>query len=407
MYTSTYLADAHNYIEAIADKIKDRIVKKPELNDYYIELFDKVAASKGKQQGSWAYCFTEGELLLLADYIFSEHSKSKTEEEIQAMLAVFCKSENTKHINILYKEWQNHFEEPRYAGIFHMIYEVDGYRAFFQDEYDVNVVELDENVRLGKTVEYFNHLAGQLSDGAYVTYCKRLQECGIDENTLLYKECINMYALVCDGKAYVRMGVEVVKDFMRNLVADARIRMMQNMLKVLDSFQLKMFVSIVPLFREYVGEYDSETYRLIINPLSKAEKDKYVLWQNQFLIFEILGEGERSEFWMSYADKSIIAKHNRANVIFLTFAGFTVIEFEKGEAAYFFNNEYMKEKVEPLICDMENEADIEDCIYNNTEWSLDKTHKDHWRKAHLGTWQLDMKSYMSRNLVSIYNNNNN
>ena len=103
---------------------------------------------------------------------------------------------------------------------------------------------------------------------------------------------------------------------------------------------------------------------------------------------------------MGYADKSIIAKHNKANVIFLTFAGFTVIEFAKGEAAYFFNNDYMNEKVEPLICD------IEKYIYENTEWSLDKTHKDHWRKVHLGTWQLDMKSYMSRNLVSIYNNNN-
>ena len=44
--------------------------------------------------------------------------------------------------------------------------------------------------------------------------------------------------------------------------------------------------------------------------LSKNEKEKYVLWQNQYLIYEVLGDGERSEFWMSYADRSVVEKHN-------------------------------------------------------------------------------------------------
>ena len=71
--------------------------------------------------------------------------------------------------------------------------EIDGYRAFFHNEYDVNVMELSESAKQGKTVEYFNNLAGQLSDGAYVTYCKRLEECGIDKGTRLYKECISFF----------------------------------------------------------------------------------------------------------------------------------------------------------------------------------------------------------------------
>jgi len=58
----------------------------------------------------------------------------------------------------------------------------------------------------------------------------------------------------------------------------------------------------------------------------------------------------------------------------------------------------MKEVVNHNMPAFETEKEMEQWLYNNTEWSSDKDHQDHWRKAHMGNWQLDMKSYMGHYL---------
>ena len=43
----------------------------------------------------------------------------------------------------------------------------------------------------------------------------------------------------------------------------------------------------------------------------------------------------------------------------------------------------------------EDEESLERWLYDETEWASDKEHRDHWRKAHVGSWELDIKKYIS------------
>ena len=399
MYAVSHMKGAGEYITDIIDGRKERYKKKPELTDEYIRLFEMIAHSDEFRQSGWEYCFNAGEFKLLAEYIFLNDKRKPA--EIKAMLSPYRSSCSIENINILYRLWQNHYSNTNYIYLFHMINESDELRKYFSRQYGIDTSELVHFMADGRIPEYYGRIAGIDSNGEYDKYCEELQKTGIDEQSALYGECVNMYVLVCDGKAYMRMGTDTVKDFMNKLCYDDRIIMMQNMLHVLDSFQLKKFVSVFPLFREYVGESYSDSYRDIIAPLPEKIRKKYQLWQNQYFIYNILGDGEKADFWMGYADKGTFTKHGYAEVMFLCFETFTIIEFKTVDAAYFFNSNYFEKNIEPYICNMQTEREIEAWIYDNAEWSLDKTHKDHWRKAHIGSWQLDMKSYMSRNLVRI------
>lgn len=401
MYAVSYIKSAAEYIADITADRKKNAGKKPELTDEYIRLFEVIAHSNELQQSGWAYCFNNGELQLLAEYIFRNDKRNSA--EIYAMLAPFRHSDSMEHVDMLYGLWQRHYNNTNYIHIFNMINESDVLRMYFDKKYGVSTLELSDCIADGKAPEYFNRIAGRESGGDYGAYCMRLNKAGLYEQSPLYRKCVNMYALVCDGKAYMKMGTDTVKDFMNKLCDDDRIVMMQNMLRVLDSFQLKKFVSLYPLFREYAGDDYSGRYRDIIAPLPEEIKKKYKLWQNQYFIYSVLGNGEKADFWMGYADKGTCTKHGHADVLFLFFDSFTVIEFTNVDAAYFFNSIYFRENIEPYICTLQTENEVEEWIYGNAEWSLDKTHQDHWRKAHVGSWQLDVKSYMSRNLVKVGN----
>ncbi|MCI8308186.1 MAG: hypothetical protein HFH14_09080 [Lachnospiraceae bacterium] len=399
MYSVPHMKDACEYIAYIIDKRKKNLENLPTLTDEYIRMFDIIAHSEGFRQAGWEYCLNAGELKLLAQYIFSGDMKKPA--EIQALLSPYRRSGNITYIKLLYLLWQDHFDNSNYVHIFYLINEYAEFRAYFSVQFGMDTSELARCIEDGRVTEYFCRIAGIDSNGEYNTYCDNLRKCGIEGGTLLYRECVNRYVLVCDGKAYLKMGADVIIHFMNTLSRDERVVMMRNMLKALDSFQMKKLVSIFPLFRDYAGDNDSDSYKEIFSFLSEEDKKKYLLWQNQYYIYSVLGEGEKADFWMGYAGRGTFTKHGYAGVIYLCFSGFTVIEFRNTDVAYFFNSDYFNKMVEPYVCNLQNERDIEEWIYGNTEWSLDKTHQDHWRKAHIGPWQLDMKSYMGRNLVRI------
>lgn len=392
MYAVRHIKDAGGYIAAIIEKRKADARKKPRLTEYYVRLFEILAHSDELMQPGWAYCFNEGEFGLLAEYIFRDGSRKPA--EIHAMLAPYGYVGDKGYFDILYGLWQDHCGNPSYAYIFDMIGKSAGLKKYFAERYGIDAGELAGFAVEGRAVEYFCSVAGKGAGGEYGAYCGNLKKLGIREHSALYGKCVNMYALVCDGAAYLRMGAETISNIMKKLGDGGRITMMRNMLSVLDSFQLKKLVSVFPLFNEYMGSNYSESYNSVMSHISGEARKRYLLWKNQYYIYSVLGEGERADFWMGYADRGTFTKHEYADIIFLCFEGFTVIEYKNVDAAYFFNSIYFEKKIEPYICDMRTEQDIEDWIYSNAEWGLDKSHKDHWRKAHVGSWQYDMKSYI-------------
>lgn len=393
MYTITELTKAKEKVERLHGESVLRYNRKPKLDDEYRRIFDIAAASTELQKEGWAYCFSNGEIALLAEYIFERPDRTK--EEIDALLGPIKCSGDVKLAGVLYKEWQDNYDNPSYAKIFDFMIENKELQGQFIDKYILQPAQLKDEAKDNNVVIYINKTAAYEGDGSYESFIKMLSQFGIGADTRLYKACSSKFALICDGKTYLNMGAEKVGEFLDGFEGQDRRVMMRNMLRVLDSYQLKMLVSLVPKFNGYLGSSESETYQKVMRKLTKEVQDKYMLWQNQYFIFDVLGHGERAEFWSAYANMGVMRKHDHADIIYIIFDTFTVIEFAESAAAYFFANDYMEEVIHPVIDSLETEEAVEEWIYKNAEWGSDKSHKDHWRKAHVGSWQLDMKSYMS------------
>lgn len=390
----------------------------PEYDSYYEDLFKMIAKGHGRQLEGWQYCLSEGELLLLADSIY------RYDLPAEPLIKVFAGVDKFQYIEKIYRGWQDKGWQPDGAGrqtgiagnqeqyrgrgdvagnraaevLFVIITADNSLHEMFKEKYRVSPVDILDNIRNNTLIQFMGEQAGLYCDGTYTGFAGALAGFGLSEEGALYKACMKRFMLVCNGKAYMEMGCDKTHAFFDELELSDRKAMTHNMLKVMDEFQLRTFVSFAPIFRELIGNEGSAGYREIVEPLPSICRQRYVVMQNQYLIYDILGDTPRAAFWMVYADKGIIRVNEPTSTLFLEFPSFTVIEFRNADAAYFFNNEYMRDAVYGRIEHINDEEELEKWLYNNTEWSLDKDHQDHWRKAHMGNWQLDMKSYMSHNL---------
>ncbi|MBE5938682.1 MAG: hypothetical protein E7265_11755 [Lachnospiraceae bacterium] len=397
MYIVTKLSETADYLKKKALQSDENEVINSEPNTYYKELFDRISLGEGQAQQGWMYLFNNRELMMLAEYIYVGCNGQK--ERIDALMSVFEKSERFDYIEKMYCMWQKDFwKDEKYSGLFSVICNNHNLTEHFKGKYGIHPQPIADADTSDAMVLYYNEQAGQACDGSYSGYENMLKSFGLVEEGTLYRECIKRYMFICNGRAYMEMGVEKVTGFLAELDNDDKKLMIRNMLMVMDGFQLKCFVSVVPVFRNVIGNEGTEVYEKLVGSLPKQCQDRYLIMQNQYLIYDILGKNERSDFWMGYAEKGIVRVHESTKTLMMEFPTFTVIEFCHEEAAYFFNNEYMKEVVNHNMPAFETEKEMEQWLYNNTEWSSDKDHQDHWRKAHMGNWQLDMKSYMGHYL---------
>ncbi len=393
MYKVTKLEQTSKLLAERFDAVMAERKKKPVLDDTYRRLFEIAAASSDKQKEGWPYCFNTGEIALLAEYIFEKPDRSK--EEVDALLEPVKNFGADELAVVLYRAWQDNYDNSNYARVFNFMRQNKELEAHFIHDYTLQPSILMEDAIEGNVVIYICKTAAYEGDGSYESFVKLLKDFGIDPASRLYDACEQRYALVCNGRNYMKMGVEVVGGYLDELQGQDKRIFMRNMLRSMDSFQLKTFVSLVPKFNMYLGNSEGETYRKVMGKLSTEVKSKYNLWQNQFFIYDVLGKGDRSDFWLAYADAGMMTKHEHADILFITFKTFTAIEFANSEAAYFFANDYMSDVIYPMINTLQTEEEVEKWIYDNAEWGSDNSHKDHWRKAHMGNWQLDMKSYIS------------
>lgn len=396
MYKVTALVQAGIQLQESVKGMNEQATIKPELNDEYIQFFRRMGKGHGRQQEGWHHCMSSGEMELLAEYVCSDQVTGP--DEMSSLMSVLIYSGEFEYVKRLYELWLDKWNVESYNIIFETICNNDILIRKFNDEYKISPRDILDNIKSKSVDKYYGQCAGRDCDGSYNEYSGALLGYGLNENCSLYKECMKRYMFICNGKSYMEMGVERVTAFLEALDIEDKQVMIHNMLKVMDEFQLRTFVSLVPLFRSIIGNKDTHTYKDIVETLPEVCQDRYNVMQNQYLIYNVLGDNDRAAFWMLYADKGTIKVNEPTNTLFLEFPKFTVIEFGNAEAAYFFNNEYMDEKIINYIKDIDDEEQLERWLYENTEWSLDKEHDDHWRKAHVGNWQTDMKSYMSHNL---------
>ena len=171
---------------------------------------------------------------------------------------------------------------------------------------------------------------------------------------------------------------------------EMRKKLLLNMVKNLDTVQLRKYAKLVELFEPITGAKGSDKYTAIMDELAPQFQARYSVWLNQFLITKMLGKGGVADFWLSYASKISVSVHQCGSLI-LDFGKFVVIEVVDENTAYFYEYNYYKENVMPNIIDIDNESDMNSYLGGKTDLA-----GNNWRRMHMGDWQYSVRDYISR-----------
>lgn len=399
-------------IEKTAERLKAKRAqseaKKQEtltLTDAYRKLFlsmaegnynlkDKNGKTIAAEQGArgLGYCLSAQEKILLCSYLCTEAK----EEHTAVLGSILCEDMDRSLLVLLYEAVQDNYDRAELKPLFSMLCENKSFGAEFQNKYKRKPEGILKALKEGNIVVYVNTVAGYGGSRTQGSYTEALADMGIAEGKKLYRKCAELYAVVCDAAEYQRIGVEGLKKLSADFNEVLRKNLLRNMLTVLDSYQLRQFIPLLPEFMALTGEEGSKAFKEVLGDISPAQRDKYRLWTNQYTIWLALGSGERADFWLNFSKSMRINRHAESGALLLDFGKFVVIEFVNESPAYFYDKKYFTEHVSEGLSISKSEEALVTWLHDKTEWASQGENLSHWRKAHMGTWQLDMKEYINK-----------
>ena len=392
MYNISHIEEAVSAIVAARSVYEARRSAKPVLDDSYRVLFRKMGTFPPQQAAGLGYCLTPQEKAVLLEYLFTEAADSEKET---LGIALLEEMDEASVIHI-YGECLEHYGDEAFRPLFKKLKTNNQFTGIIGSTYGIKAEALMEALASGDIVEYLNTEAGIFASGSKGSYTEALTGFGIREGSELYRRCTELYVLVCDAGEYRRLGVERVMDASSGLAKDEQVRLLRNMLNVMDDFQLQAFVPMLEGFIELTGNKGSAQYREVLGGMSQAALAKYETWTSKYKVRRILGDGPIAKFWYDSVGQASVALYEALGTVILDFGRFVVIEIRDNEAAYFYNTEYYRDTVAEGFTEAKDAAELEEWLRTQTQWSASGGHTDHWRKAHTGQWQLAFREYLAR-----------
>lgn len=392
MYEPTALKQA---VEHIQTKRRNRLadgVQPLQLDDRYRRLFANMGQVPPIRAEGLGYCLEPREIVLLCEYLFSEAKDFEKDTLGKALLESLDK-ESTATI---YRKCLDNYDDEAFKPMFAQLHVNRQFLKALEDAFDFRAEPVMNALRNGTIVEFLNNEAGVKASATEGGYAEVLNRYGVPKTSKLYLTCMGLYVVVCDAKEYRRIGPDTLKKAADDFDDDKKLRLLRNMLTVLDDYQLRQFVSMLDDFIALTGEPDSKNYRDALFGVSEVNRKKYAKWISQYIIYKTFNGDARSKFWLEYIDRCSVSTHGGSGALLLNFGKFTVIEFKTDIAAYFYDNEYFKKHVLDGLALTKSELELETWLREKTEWASQGDNLMHWRKAHAGSWQLDMREYISK-----------
>ena len=363
----------------------------PQLNDEYLRLFQLIGHSALSHVAGWNYILSQAEVLLICQYLLEQSESSE-----QEVLVAIVNSRLDKDIlRFLYDFSQDNLRNIRLHELLRYFGKNQKMGELFYNTYEYGWEDYVTAFLQYNTATYINSIAGQGSLSSKTGYTERLKSMGILPSSALYLECSKLFITVCNGAEYMRLGAEEIKNMMMKQTDSVQTSLLKNMLRNLDSFQLRSFFPVLDHLYERIGSPGCKAYNEFNEGLTLEEIEKYKLWIKQYKIAHYLKDNDRSSFWMPYVKDCMVLEGEDCGVLLLKFKDFTVIEFIKAnQVAYFYDNKYMEEVVNEGIAAATSEDKLEEWLFLHTEWRAQGEHRNHWRKAHRDNWQTDMRDYI-------------
>lgn len=379
----------------VSERDRDR-----ELNDFYIDLFSQMS-DKSRPESGLGFCLLPAEKVLLARYASMGTSGSAAGAipgDTRRRLARILLQDPTEAATFaLYSGILENYDSE---GISELCSELKNYAGQFllpiEKRIETSPAEILDGIIEGIAPMKICDLASRKLGLA--SYTEILEQFGLTKEMKLYRECVQLFVVVCGAEEYRQIGESKLFEIAESFDPELRTRLLRNMLVNLDSFQLRGFTSLLDIFKELAGDRGTASFEGTLGGLEAKAIDRYDVWLSQYKIRELLGTGERADFWMGYAGKVSVILLAQQEALIFDFGKFKTIELKDVDAAYFYDKEYYEKCVRDGISDSKSQEELENFLYNKTEWASQGENLLHWRRAHVRNWQLDMKDYISKNL---------
>ena len=402
MYQPTVLGDAADYIRQMRE---DRIKRKAEEAAAGLgecaAIFEKIGEKPIEEMEGIAYCLSADEKNLLVPYIFSQMKAAqegkadtkKVENHVEKYIAILTESsEKLPDDTVLeiYKGCQENFKSQALLPLYKSLEKNDAFCDSLRRQTGQDSKELMRQFAAGTIAAYFNKVA-TAKTGQNGNYAQALEMVGVMKDTALYNECMVYFIVICNAEEYRKFKEEDLYAMAKDFDDDMKKKLLINMVKNLDTVQLRKYASLVELFEPVTGAKGSEKYISVMEDLAPQFQSRYGVWLNQFLITKMLGKGDVAGFWMNYSSKISVSVHPCGSVL-LDFGKFVVIEIVDENTAFFYEMGYFKENVAPNIIDIENESDMNAYLSSKTDMNAGMN----WRRVHMGDWQYSVRDYISK-----------
>ena len=393
MYQPTVLGNA---AESIKQMREDRIRRKSEEAAAGLgecaKIFEKIGEKPIEEMEGIAYCLSADEKNLLVPYIFSQMRPAVVEDHVNKYVRILTNSQDKMPDDVvmeIYKGCQENFKSQALKPLYETLEKDDAFCNSLRRQCGQDAKELMRQFAAGTIAEHFNKLA-TAKTGQNGNYAAALEMVGVVKDTALYNECMVYFIVICNAEEYRRFKEEELYDMAKDFDEPMMKKLLINMVKNLDTVQLRKYSSLVELFEPITGAKGSDKYNKIMEELAPQYQSRYAVWLNQFLITKMLGKSTVADFWLSYASKISVSVHPCGSLL-LDFGKFTVIEVVDENTAYFYEMNYFKENVAPNIIDFETESELNQYLAGNTDLA-----GNNWRRVHMGDWQYSVRDYISR-----------
>ncbi len=395
MYNVPLLTKAVRHIEVVRrERLEAAQEKAPiALDDSLRAFFALMGAVPPEKAAGLGYCISAAEKVVLCEYLFTEAKES----EIETLGSALTEDMDPESAAGIYRQCLRHYDDENYMPLFRKLRSNLPYIEAVSAAFGIRPEPVFSALEEGDLPEYLNNEAGQDAKKGEGGYLDALTHFGVEEGTKLSEECAKLYVTVCSADEYRRMGVSALMKMTAAFPKEYKIKLLRNMLVMLDAFQLRAFVPMLDDFTKLTGNKDSGSYKETLGGLSEASICKYDEWTNEFRIRNVLGDGPVADFWYDYVKDAAVIEPEKLDTLIFDFGGFVVIEIFENEAAYFYDKEYYKDTVSTGIDKAGSGSELENWLREKTEWSSAGDHQNHWRKAHAGKWQLSFHEYISKN----------
>ena len=402
MYEPSVLGAA---AENIRQQREDRIKRKAEEASAGLgecaRIFEKIGEKPLSEMQGIAYCLSAEEKNLLIPYMFSRMKAAQegqadpktVEDHVNKYISILTESSEKIPDDVvmdIYRGCQDNFKSPALMPLYKRLEKDDAFCDSLRRQSGQDAKELMHQFAEGNVAAYFNKLA-TAKTGQNGNYAQALEMVGVVKDTALYNECMVYFIVICNAEEYRKFKEEDLYEMAKDFDDDMKKKLLINMVKNLDTVQLRKYASLVELFEPVTGAKGSEKYIAVMEDLAPQYQSRYAVWLNQFLITRMLGKTDVANFWMNYSSKISVQVHPCGSVI-LDFGKFVVIEIVETNTAFFYEMGYYKENVSPNIIDFETEKDLSAYLSGKTDMNAGMN----WRRVHMGDWQYSVRDYISK-----------